>query len=80
MPSKIKDDGRSAFPYQHFGSPPSRAEYGMTYRQWLAGMALAGTMAAEWAVEQTVEQTAVTCVRVTDALLAELDKEDKTDG
>ena len=75
MPSKTKDNGRPAFARAAEGERLMVNEPGMTYRQWLAGMALAGTMAAEWAVEQTVEQTAVTCVRVTDALLAELDKE-----
>ena len=74
MPSKTKDNSRWAFARAAEGVVN---EPGITYRQWLAGMALAGTMAAEWAVEQTVEQTAVTCVRVTDALLVELDKEEQ---
>ena len=71
-----KYDGREAFPYQHVQSPGSEVGYGMTYRQWIAGQALAGLLASDvnggWETSQLVASVAVD---LADALIAELDKE-----
>ena len=54
-------------------APGSEFEYGMTYRQWLAGMALAGLLAQNG--PRTPVLTILEAVKHADDLIAELDKE-----
>ena len=60
----------SAFPERAW--PSTR---GMTYREWLAGQAMAGLLASS--VVQTCEKAARNSVMCADALIAELAKEPK---
>lgn len=62
---------QQAFPIP--GSEINNPEPGMTYRQWLAGLAMQGILAArpnpkEWS------EYAEACVDMADALIAELEK------
>ena len=46
----------------------------MTYREWLAGKALAGIMAAEWGQDMSYEDMAQACIKAVDTLIVALEK------
>ena len=62
--SQQTNDGGPAFPVPH-----PRQDRGMTLRDWFAGQALAGTMAYPNSGTYTVEENAVFCYKVADAML-----------
>lgn len=80
MTNKINDGG-AAFP-RPLGSSPTEKAYrsteqkGMTYRQWLAGMALQGVVSSGInTCEELVRADVDVAIRYADALIAELEKE-----
>ena len=70
----VKDDGRSAFPYQHVSSPNSELEYGMTLRQWYAGVALPAAIREAHDLNLHPDDVAREAVEYADAIIAELNK------
>lgn len=66
-----KKDGGPAFAH---GNPEQGGDPGMTLRDWFAGQALAGLMAAEWYITEP-EGAAEQAYKHADALLAEREKE-----
>ena len=80
---------KHAFPVPGFPSDPnySLPETGMTLRQWYAGLALAGGLIGDSRIFMTEDPSmdahainsaiAMTAVRLADALIAELEKEER---
>ena len=77
-----KPDGGAAFPrpmsdvvvnQPDFGAP------GMTLRDWFAGQALVGTLAARFRLADDAEKVAEIGYDIADAMLAERDKGDMED-
>lgn len=64
---------RSIYPVVFEDKPGQTVFHGMTYRQWLAGITLAG-LAAYPEVEMTADKAAQTAIFWADALIAELEK------
>ena len=69
-----------AFPYQELASPGSGVWYGLTKREYFAGLAMQGFVAANPPTTETnpdmvAKITARAAVSFADALLAELAKE-----
>lgn len=63
---------RRAFPLNY----PVGANFGMTYRQWLVGMAMQGDLCANSAGEWTAKECAERAIASADAILDELAKEE----
>ena len=72
MSKKRQAYGRSAFPYS-LNRFTGDEDNGMTYRQWLAGMALSGLTSNP---HGTVEKAVRFAVECADALIVELDEEE----
>ena len=71
-------DGGPAFPCQPRdpqGAPCAPMEYGMTLRDWFAGMALPSVY-KEGVGEITEEEMASDCYRIADAMIAASTKEE----
>ena len=69
-----KDYCRAAFPRAAEGDRIMVDEPGMTLRQWYAGQALAGLLAADVRNEWKASTVAPRAVTMADALIAELDR------
>ena len=70
---------KHAFPVPGFPSDPnySLPQDGMTLRQWYVGQALAGLMANPRTVTTSHKADAEACIQAADAIIAELEKEER---
>ena len=60
---------------QHVRSPGSEVSYGMTYRQWLIGQAVAGILADPGVSD--LARAATSAIAVADHIIRQLDEEEK---
>jgi len=69
------DDGGTAFPHTHTSSLGVSWQTGMSYRQWLAGMAMQGMLSNPDVSLSTVELLARESLTFADAMIAEQKKD-----
>lgn len=55
-----------------------KKQEGLTKREWFAGLAMQGTIAGSQGLDITAQQFAEITVKLADALIAELNKENKS--